>query len=373
VAELGVADRPHEWDARWWSPITNAEHLAMRRGVAMIDLSAFSQFDVRGPGALAYLQHLAVAQMDRPVGRVVYTPVLGPDGGFRSDLTVVRLGDRHFRVITGAADGARDRHWFTRPLPADGSVALQDVTSAVCTLGLWGPRARDVLAAVTDDDVGDAAFPFATARWLTVGSVPVLALRLSYVGELGWELHAATESGPRLWDALVEAGRPHGLVPAGIGVYGTTARIEKGYRLMGHELDAEHGPVEAGLALPGLKAQDFLGKAAYTKAREGEPEATLCTLWLDDAGLRRYPQGGEPLLTPDGQRITDGRGRPSYVTSAGAAPSLGTYLLMAYLPPRLAVEGAGLLVEYLGERYPVTVARAGRTPLFDPDDTRMRG
>ncbi|HWN29124.1 MAG TPA: FAD-dependent oxidoreductase [Actinomycetospora sp.] len=380
VAELGVADRPHEWDARWWSPIINAEHLAMRRGVAMIDLSAFSQFDVQGPGALAFLQHLTVAQMDRPVGRVIYTPVLGPDGGFRSDLTVVRLGDAHFRVVTGGADGARDLAWFRRHLPpagSAGSVALHDVTSAVCTLGLWGPRARDVLAAVTDEDVSDAAFPFATARHLTIGSVPVLALRLSYVGELGWELHAATETGARLWDVLAAAGEPHGLVPAGIGVYGTTARMEKGYRLMGHELDAEHGPVEAGLALPGLKAQDFVGKAAYTKAREGEPEATLCTLRLDEArdasGLPRYPQGGEPVLTPDGGRITDSRGRPSYVTSAGAAPSLGTHLLMAYLPPRHAVEGTGLLVEYLGERYPVTVARAGRTPLYDPDDTRMRG
>ena len=166
-------------------------------------------------------------------------------------------------------------------------------------------------------------------------------------------------------------------MPAGIGVYGTTARIEKGYRLMGHELDAEHGPVEAGLALPGLKSADFVGKAAYTKAREGEPEATLCTLRLDGArdatGARRYPQGGEPLLTTDGRRIVDRRGRPSSVTSAGAAPSLGTHLLMAYLPPWHAVEGEGLLVEYLGERYPVTVARAGRAPLFDPDDARMRG
>jgi glycine cleavage system aminomethyltransferase T/glycine/D-amino acid oxidase-like deaminating enzyme len=370
VAELGVPDRPHEWDARWWSPIINAEHLAMRRGAAMIDLSAFSQFDVRGPGALAYVQHLTVAQMDRPVGRVIYTPVLGPDGGFRSDLTVVRLGDRHFRVVTGGSDGARDLAWFRRHLPDDGSVALTDVTSAVCTLGLWGPRARDVLAAVTDEDVSDAAFPFATGRTITIGSIPVLALRLSYVGELGWELHAPIECGLRLWDAVAEAGAPHGLVPAGIGVYGTTARMEKGYRLVGHELDAEHGPVEAGLALPGLKSQDFVGKAAYTKAREGEPEATLCTLTLDD--VQRFPQGGEPVLTPDGARITDRRGRPSFVTSAGAGPSLGTYLLMAYLPPWYAVEGTGLLVEYLGERYPVTVARAGRTPLFDPDDTRMR-
>ena len=370
VAEFDVADRPHEWDARWWSPIINAEHLAMRRGVAMIDLTAFSQFDITGPGALAHVQYLTVAQVDRPVGRVIYTPVLGPDGGFRSDLTVVRLAEQHFRVVTGGSDGARDLAWFARHLPRDGSVALQDVTSAVCTLGLWGPRARDVLAAVTDEDVSDAAFPFATARRLTVGSTPVLALRLSYVGELGWELHAPMESGLRLWDALAGAGTPHGLVPAGIGVYGTTARMEKGYRLTGHELDAEHGPVEAGLALPGMKSADFVGKAAYTKAREGEPEATLCTLTLDGP---RCPLGGEPILTPDGARITDRRGRPSFVTSAGAGPSLGTYLLMAYLPPWHAVEGTGLFVEYLGERYPVTVARAGRTPLLDPDDTWMKG
>ena len=143
------------------------------------------------------------------------------------------------------------------------------MTSAVCTLGLWGPRARDVLAAVTDEDVSDAAFPFATGRTITLGSIPVLALRLSYVGELGWELHAPAECGLRLWDAVAEAGAPHGLVPAGIGVYGTTARMEKGYRLVGHELDAEHGPVEAGLALPGLKSQDFVGKAAYTQGPRG--------------------------------------------------------------------------------------------------------
>ena len=376
VDEFGVADRPHEWDARWWSPIIEAEHLAMRRGAAVVDLTAFTQLDVSGPGALDLLQHLTVSEMDRPVGRVVYTPVLAPGGGFRADLTVVRLGEQRFRVITGGADGARDHHWFATHLPDDGSVDLHDVTSQVSTLGLWGPRARDVLAAVTDDDVSDGAFRFGTARRITVGSVPVLALRLSYVGELGWELHAPFEQGLRLWDTVAAAGRPHGLVPAGIGVYGTTGRLEKGYRLMGHELDSEHGPVEAGLALPRVKAADFVGKAAYLAAREAGPAATLCTLTVDDPtdarGVRRWPQGGEPVLTRDGGRIVDRRGRTSYVTSAGPGPSLGVHLLMAYLPPPHAVEGTGLAVEYMGRRYPATVARVGRTPLFDPDDARMR-
>lgn len=373
LEEFEVEDRPHEWDARWWSPIINAEHLAMRQRAAMIDLTAFAQFDVSGPGSVEYLQRLAMAQVDKPVGRLIYTPILGPNGGFRSDLTIVRLGPEQFRVITGGADGARDLFWFTRHLPSDHSVALADVTSAVCTLGLWGPRARDVLAGVTDDDI---SFGYGTAQWITVDTVPVLALRVSYVGELGWELHAPFEHGQRLWDVIAEAGRPFGIVPAGIGVYGTTGRLEKGYRLMGAELESEYDPVEAGLALPKVKSADFIGKEAYLAARESGPAATLCTLTVEDhtsaAGTARYPQGGEPILTLSGERIVDRKGRGSYVTSAGSGPSVGKYLLMAYLPPEHAVEGTRLQVEYMTERYPVTVARAGRTPLFDPDDSRMK-
>jgi glycine cleavage system aminomethyltransferase T/glycine/D-amino acid oxidase-like deaminating enzyme len=376
VEEFGAQDRPHEWDARWWSPIINAEHLAMRARVAMIDVSAFAQFDVAGPGALVYLEHLAMARVDRPVGRLIYTPILDRAGGFRSDLTIVRLGEESFRIVTGGADGPRDRKWFTDHLPADGSVRFSDVTSAVCTLGVWGPRARDLLAAVTPDDVSNESFPFGTARPISVDGVPVLALRISYVGELGWELHAPFEQGRRLWDAVAEAGAPLGVVPAGIGVYGTTGRLEKGYRLMGAELESEYNPVEAGLAFRGVKEADFVGKDAYLRARETEPAAVLCTLTVDDhtssSGMKRYPQGGEPILTADGDRLVDAKGRPSYVASAGSGPSVGAYLLMAYLPARYAEEGTQLSVAYMGERYPVTVARAGRAPLFDPDDSRMK-
>lgn len=371
-----IPERQHEWDARWWSPIINAEHLAMRERVAMIDLSAFAEFDVTGPGALDYIQRMTVSQMDRAVGRMMYTSLLAPNGGFRSDLTVVRLAENRFRVITGGADGARDHKWFTDHLPADGSADLTDLTSATCTVGVWGPRARDLLSSVTDDDVSNEGFPFGTARTITIGSVPVLALRVSYVGDLGWELHAPFEQGLRLWDTLAEAGGPLGVVPAGIGVYGTTGRLEKGYRLMGAELESEYGPVEADLALPKVKAQDFVGRDAYLRARELERTAIMCTLSLgehtDPNGVLRYPQGGEPILTREGDRIVDKKGRPSYVTSAGSAPSLGAYLLMAYLPPEHAVEGATLAVEYMGTRYPVTVARVGRTPLFDPRNERMK-
>ena len=376
VDEFGVAGREHEWDARWWSPIINGEHLAMRDRVAMIDLTAFALFDVVGPGALDYMQHMTVAQMDRPPGRIMYTPVLTPSGGFRSDLTVVRLADDHFRIITGGADGPRDHKWFTDHLPADGTAQLVDVTSAYCTLGLWGPRARDVLASLTEDDVSNEGLPFGRAKRIDLGSVPVLAVRISYVGELGWELHCPMEQGLALWDKVFEAGRPHGIVPAGIGVYGTTGRLEKGYRLMGAELESEYNPVEAGLALPKVKSADFIGREAYLKVRDEEPAAILCTLTVDDhtssEGIARYPSGNEPIVSPDGARIVDAKGRPSYVTSAGAGPSVGRHLLLAYLPPEHAQEGTALAVQYIDELYPVTVAVAGRTPLFDPDDSRMK-
>ncbi len=368
--------RDAEWDARWWSPIVEAEHLAMRESAAMIDLSAFSVFDVTGPGALDYLQHLAMASVDREVGRVIYTPLLTPAAGFRSDLTIVRRGRQDFRVITGAADGARDLAWLRAHLPEDGSVHLSDVTSGVCTVGVWGPRARDILAPLTETDLSDEAFAFGTARDVLLDGVPTSMLRISYVGDLGWEIHTPTEHGLRLWSTLAEAGEPHGMAPAGIGVYGTTGRLEKAHRLMGAELSADYNPVEAGLALPKVKSADFIGKAAYVTAREEGPAAILCTLTVDDHrdrdGVERFMTGHEPILTSDGEPLVDPRGRRSYVTSAGPAPSLGRYLLLAYLPTTHAVEGQRLQVEYLGSRFPVSVCATGRTAPFDPEMTRVK-
>ncbi len=378
VEEYGdrINHRPHEWDARWWSPIINGEHLAMRDRVAIVDLSAFAIFDVTGPGAADYMQYLCLNQMKVKIGRGVYTPLLTEGGGFRADLTVLRLGRRHYRVITGGGDGARDRYWFRKHLPDDGSVQFTDRTSSVCTLGLWGPRARDVLSEITDDDIGNRAFPYATTRELTIGPVRALAFRISYVGESGWEIYAPMEQGRKLWDIVWEAGRRYGMVPVGIGVYGGTGRLEMGYRLLGAELESEYNPVEAGLARRSVKQDDFIGKQAYQKARDAELAATMCTLTLEDAtsaaGIARFPQGNEPILTADGERIVDAKGRASYVTSAGAGPSLGKYLLMAYLPPEHAVDGTDLRVMYMNELYPVKVARVGSRPLFDPDDARMK-
>jgi glycine cleavage system aminomethyltransferase T len=233
-----------------------------------------------------------------------------------------------------------------------------------------------VLAAVTADDVSHAGFGFGTCREIEIGGIVVLASRISYVGELGWELHAPIEEGARLWDTLWEAGRPHGLVPVGIGVYGTTGRLEKGYRAFGAELTPDYTVVEAGMTRPKVKEQPFVGKDAYLRQRAEAPCAVMCTLTADSVessdGTPRYMLGGEPVLTPAGERLVDAKGRPSYVTSAGSGPSVGKHLLMAYLPAAQAVEGNPLLVEYMGEQYPVTVAVAGATPLFDPSNARIR-
>ncbi|MGB2874338.1 MAG: FAD-dependent oxidoreductase [Gaiellaceae bacterium] len=372
-----VMPRGGEWESRWWSPIINAEHLAMRERVGMVDLSAFAIFDVRGPGALTYLQRLAVGEVHVPVGRVIYTSLLTEAGGIKADLTIMRLGAELFRVVTGGATGGVDKKWFTDHLPEDGSAQLSDETSTWCTLGVWGPRARDLVQSVTTDAVSGEAFPFANCRPIDVGSVQVIASRISYVGELGWELYAPMEQGGLLWDTLWEAGRAHGVVPVGIGVYATTGRLEKCYRAYGNELELEYNLVECGLARKTVKEAAFVGKEAYLAHREQEPAATLCTLTIDDptssSGVKRYPLGHEPILTLEGQPIVDAKGRRSYVTSAGSGPSVGKHILLAYLTPRHAQVGEKLLVEYMGEQYPVTVEIAGNGALFDPENARVRG
>ncbi len=378
LAEYGerVMPRAAEWESRWWSPIVNAEHLAMRDRVGMVDLAAFAIFDVTGSGSMAYLQGLVVNQVDVRNGRVIYTPLLNTAGGIVADLTIIRLGRDHFRVVTGGGMGMRDKKWFSDHLPADGSAQIQDLTSALYTIGVWGPRARDLVQSVTSADLSNAAFPFGTAQTVDIAGVRTLMSRISYVGELGWEIYAPLEQGLKLWDTLWAAGQPLGVVAVGIGVYATTGRLEKGYRAHGNELELDFNLVEAGMARPSVKDAEFVGKAAYLAQRAAPPAAILCTLTVDDptssSGVRRYMIGREPITRPDGGFLEDARGRRSYATSAGSAPSIGRHILMSYLPPEYAVAGTRLAVEYFGERYPVTVAVVGSTPIFDPENARIR-
>jgi heterotetrameric sarcosine oxidase gamma subunit len=374
VEKYGVATRPNEWDARWWSPIINAEHLAMRESAGIFDLSAFSIFDIQGTGALASVQGTCLRQMDVAVGKVVYTPVLSETGGFKSDLTVMRLAKDHFRVVTGGAHGMADLKWFKDHLAPMASIV--DQTTAYTTIGLWGPNARTILQKLTRADISNAAFKFGTCRTLEVGSQLVLASRISYVGDLGWELYVPMEQGQRLWDEIWEAGAGVGLTACGMGVYGVPGRLEKSYRAYGTELDDDYTVVEADMAPGRVKDQDFVGRDALLRHMAEPAAAICCTLTVDDhtssGGERRYMLGRQPITLADGSPITDRKGRRSYVTTAGAGPSLGKYLLMAYLPPEHAVEGSKLFVQYFNELYPVTVARVGSKPLFDPDNERIR-
>ncbi|MGI9196894.1 MAG: GcvT family protein [Candidatus Nanopelagicales bacterium] len=366
-----VMPRTAEWESRWWSPIINAEHLQLRETAGLVDLTAFAIFDITGPGALATVQKVCMRQMDVAIGKVVYTPVLAPNGGFRSDLTVMRLGEDHFRVVTGGAHGMSDFKWFSDHA-AEGA-AFTNLTDDISTIGLWGPNARAILSAVTDADMSNDGFAFGTCREITIAGKTVLASRISYVGDLGWELYVSMADGLAVWDAIWAAGQSHGLIPVGIGVYATTGRLEKGYRAYGPELEGDFTVVEAGMSPKKIKDADFVGKEAHLRHREEAPAATMCVLTVDDhtssTGEKRYMLGGEPILTKDVQPITDAHGRRSYVTSAGSAPSVGKHVLMTYLPAEYSAPGTHLVVEYLGEQYPVTVTGSGA--LFDPENDRI--
>ena len=377
VERYNLSERDVEWDNRWWSPITIGEHLNLRENCGVVDLSAFQIYELEGPGAVEYADRLAVNKVDVPVGRSIYTPWLTADGGFHSDLTMMRLSEDRVRIVTGVFDGGRDEFWTRRHMPTDGSVSFRNITEQVTTLGLWGPNAPAVLSQLTDQDLSQTDSPYGSIVDAEVAGLPCQLFRISYVGDTGWEIYAAWDDGPALWDALMEAGADLGIRPTGGGVYGSSGRLEKGYRLMGAELESEYNPVEAGLARPRVKAADFIGKEAYLTAREaGDPEVLMCTLTVEDQtdgrGRKRHMMGGnEPILTPDGGRITDSHGRVSRVTSAGYGPSVGRHLLMAYLPRELAVSGTDLQVMYMNELYPVEVATTGS--VFDPTDSRMKG
>ena len=376
VERYGLSEREVEWDNRWWSPITIGEHLNLRENCGVVDLSSFQIYELEGPGAVEYADRLAVNKVDVPVGRSIYTPWLIADGGFHSDLTMMRLGEDRVRIVTGVFDGGRDEFWTRRHMPTDGSVTFTNITKQLTTLGLWGPRAPAVLSQLTDQDLGQEGSPYGSIIDAEVAGLPCQLFRISYVGDTGWEVYARWEDGPKLWDALMEAGADLGIRPTGGGVYGSSGRLEKGYRLMGAELESEYNPLEAGLARPRVKAADFIGREAYLAARAaGDPEVLMCTLTVEDQtdaqGRKRHMMGGnEPILTMDGGRITDSHGRVSRVTSAGYGPSVDRHLLMSYLPLELCTPGTDLQVMYMNELFPVKVAGSGA--VFDPDDTRLK-
>lgn len=347
------------WAAAKWSPIIGAEHIAARSRVGLFDLSAFTKIQVSGSGALPFLQSITANQMDRPVGKVTYTSMLNRSGGIEADLTVTRLEDDIFLVVTGGGIGMHDLAWIRKHAPVDGSAQIQDVTSSWCCVGLWGPRAREVIRLISEDDFSNTAFPYMSARQVHVGLVPALAIRISYAGELGWEIYAPTEFGLKLWDTLWEAGREFGMAPVGGGAF-DSLRLEKGYRLWGADIHGEYNPYEAGIGFAvKLNKGDFLGRAALEKIRGGVAQRKLCCLIFDDP--RVVVMGKEPIL--DGDRVL------GYVTSANFGYTVGQSIVYGYLPIDRAREGAAVEVYYFGERHRATVRRE---PLFDPEMARLK-
>jgi glycine cleavage system aminomethyltransferase T/glycine/D-amino acid oxidase-like deaminating enzyme len=352
--------RPRGWAGRHWSPAIEAEHRACREAVALFDESSFAKLEIAGPGAAALLERLCANEVARAVGRITYTQMLNRRGGVEADLTVSRLAEDRFGIVTGTAFGSHDREWIRRHLPEDDSVQVHDVTSQWACFGIWGPLARELLQPLTPQSLASEDFPYMSLRETTVAGAPVRALRVTYVGELGWELYTPTEYGLGLWRALWEAGAPHGIVAGGYRAI-DSLRLEKGYRVWGADITPDVTPYEGGVGFavkPGKQA-DFIGRDALVEAAERGERSRLCCLTLDDP--HSVALGNEPVRV-EGEIA----GR---ITSGGYGYSVGRSIAYAQLPPDRAAAGTGVEVEIFGRWVGGQVASE---PLFDPDGERVR-
>ncbi|MEU5208531.1 FAD-dependent oxidoreductase [Streptomyces sp. NPDC020742] len=336
------------WSARYWSPIAAAEAKATRERVALYDMTPLRRLEVTGPGALDFLDRMTTNNLRKKAGAVTYTLLLDETGGIRSDLTVARLGPDRFQV---GANSPADLDWLLRHAPS--GVQIRDLTSGTCCIGVWGPLARDLVQPLTRDDFSHEGFGYFRTRQTYLGHVPVTAMRLSYVGELGWELYTTADLGLRLWDTLWEAGRAHGVIAAGRSAF-NSLRLEKGYRAWGTDMTDEHQPFEAGVGFAVRRDKEFIGRDALTDA---PVTRRLTPLLLDDPAA--VVLGKEPVFVD---------GVPAgHVTSAAYGYTLGRCIAYAWLPP--LATGTGVHIEYFGARVPATVAEE---PLFDPKMTRIR-
>ena len=344
--------RPRGWAGRLWSPAIGAEHVACRETAALFDETSFSKIEVSGDGAADFLERLCANRVARDVGAVTYTSMLNPRGGIECDFTVTRTAEDRFLIVTGTAFGRHDLAWIRQH--ADGGVAVDDVTSAHACLGLWGPKAREILQPLTETPLD---FSYMRARELAVGSVPCLVLRVTYVGELGWELYCPMEYGLALWNAIWESGRAHGLVAGGYKAI-DALRLEKGYRVWSSDISPDDTPYEAGLGFAvKLDKGDFVGRDALLAATE--PERRLCCLVLADP--RSVALGSEPVRVD---------GRPAgRVTSGGYGYTVQRSIAYAYLPAEYSRPGQQVDVEIFGEWVGGEVTAE---PLFDPTGERVR-
>jgi len=351
--------RPRGWAGKLWSPAIEAEHRACREAAVLFDFSSFAKIEVRGRGVAEFLERMCDNRVARAVGAITYTQMLNARGGVECDFTVTRLAEDRFRIVTGTAFGQHDLAWITEHVPDDGSLQVDDLTSSLACIGLWGPRAREILQPLTTADLSNQALPYLRARQLAVGSVPCLALRVTYVGELGWELYCPTEFGLRLWDTIWDAGEPRGLLAGGYRAV-DSLRLEKGYRVWSADVSPDVNPYQAGLGwCVKLDKGDFIGREALRIALEGALESKLACLVLREP--RSVALGSEPVRVA-GEVV----GR---VTSGGYGYTTGRSIAYAYVPPEVAVPGRGVEVEIFGSWVAGEVAAE---PVFDPRGDRVR-
>jgi 4-methylaminobutanoate oxidase (formaldehyde-forming) len=351
---------PKGWSHHNWSRAIGYEHLMTRENAGLFDETSFNKFEVRGPGALAFLNHVCANDIDQPVGSIIYTQCLNKRGGIECDFTVTRLAEDRFFIITGTAFGQHDLSWLSLNMPEDGSVAIEDVSSSYVCLGMWGPKARKILEKVTKADVSNAGFPYMTARRIMVGDVPTLACRVTYVGELGWEFYSPMEYGLRLWDTLWQAGQPEGMVAAGYKAI-DTLRLEKGYRYWSGEISSDYTPFEAGLGFAvKLDKAEFIGKEDLLEQKKVGLKRKLCCLTLSDN--RTIALGKEPIRSKEGKTI-------GWVASGGFGYSVEKSIIYAYLPVEYLNTSTEYEVEFFGEQVGAVVAQS---PLWDPKGERIK-
>jgi glycine cleavage system aminomethyltransferase T len=347
----GIVPARDVWSARHWSPVAIAEHLAVRERAGLFDMTPLTRIEITGPGAAAFLYRAAAGRVDRQPGAVTYTVLLDEHGGIVSDVTVARFTDERF-VLGG--NGPRDLAWLRAHAPTDGSVGIRAVHDERACLAVWGPASRDILSPITEADLSSAAFPYLTARPMRITGLAVDAVRISYAGELGWELSVANADAAALWDALWDAGRAHGLIAAGRAALGTL-RLEKGYRAWGTDMTREHAPADAGLAFTVRDGEGFIGADAV-RTRPASSRALRCIV-LDE---EQVVMGAEPVLV--------GNDPVGYVTSAGWGASVGKSIAYAWVSRELGT-GHEVGVRYFDR---VLVGRIADEPLFDPEGARLR-
>ena len=367
-ADLAAGEEPRDIPTfgrpNWFDAVAR-EHRAVRETAALFDQTSFAKFALKGPDAAAALNWVAANNVDRPVGALIYTQMLNARGGIECDLTVVRVAEDEFYIVTGTGFATHDFDWISRNIPAGMNCQLFDITSSNAVLSLMGPRARDILSAVTRADVSNEAFPFASARRIGIAGCPVLALRVTYVGELGWELHLPVEYAQSVYDALMQAGAAHGLVNAGYRAI-ESCRLEKGYRAWGSDIGPDHTPDEAGLgwALKLRSNTPFKGREAVEAQRRDGLKKILGCFTVDDPQVILV---GRETIFRNGERV-------GWLTSGGFGHWLGKPVGYGYVRNRAGVDREYLAsgnyeLEVATQRVPCRVEMA---PLYDPKMARIK-